>query len=436
MFSSWETEAAASRLADIPNKERDGSERRSGDAEADAGREEEARLQLLALFAAVAERGSGYEAGHQKEINVDGLGDTSSQTITTTTTSPSTGSTTDLLITGTLSESLLSLLAGQDLPYLQPIPVVSRDIAPTRKQLALARETKAPSTTSKGEERRTAAKGILCSVSVPYVKWLIPSSSPLLPPPPQDPEASGEEPNTTTTTLPPSYAFSPLHRTELAHVIARTAIPRTEATLATLGSVGVRFSPSPLESNPAYTSTSTSIPTSAAAVPAAATTSTDAASTVLQGAQSPTAEGAAAAEGGGNEGRGGDLIAWAFLGLDGSLTSLHVEPPHRGKGLAKAVCRRLFGRLREEGGEMGFRPLPLPLPLPTAVVRDGAEDEAAAGGEVSDGEEGLVHSDVAEGNVESAGVAKGLGGQVGWRVRWVGVDLGMVRDVVRGEEFA
>ncbi|KAL5001300.1 hypothetical protein BDV10DRAFT_14265 [Aspergillus recurvatus] len=37
-------------------------------------------------------------------------------------------------------------------------------------------------------------------------------------------------------------------------------------------------------------------------------------------------------------------IAWAFLGFDGSLSSLHVEPEHRGKGLAVAVGREVMKR--------------------------------------------------------------------------------------------
>lgn len=98
------------------------------------------------------------------------------------------------------------------------------------------------------------------------------------------------------------------------------------------------------------------------------------------------------------------------MGVDGSLTSLHVEPAHRGKGLAKAVGRRLFRNLVEDARGMGF-------------VAVGV------------GEGGLmVHSDVAVGNVESAGVARGLGGREGWRVRWVSVDLGRVDGAVRGLE--
>ncbi len=59
----------------------------------------------------------------------------------------------------------------------------------------------------------------------------------------------------------------------------------------------------------------------------------------------------------------------------------------------------------------------------------GAAAVALVGGYHGGGAEWWAHSDVAEDNVESAGVAKALGGQEGWRVRWVSVDLAVA---VRG----
>lgn len=93
-------------------------------------------------------------------------------------------------------------------------------------------------------------------------------------------------------------------------------------------------------------------------------------------------------------GGGEEPVAWAFMGLDGSLTALHVEAGFRGRGLAKAVVGRLF---REHLGVFG---------------------------EVELEEEGWAHSDVAVENWESRGVAKSLGGTEGWEVFWVRVDLG------------
>ncbi|CAG8975466.1 hypothetical protein HYALB_00004782 [Hymenoscyphus albidus] len=38
----------------------------------------------------------------------------------------------------------------------------------------------------------------------------------------------------------------------------------------------------------------------------------------------------------------GEMITWAFLGLDGSLKTLHVEEQHRSQGLAKSIAIKLF----------------------------------------------------------------------------------------------
>ncbi|EJD52868.1 hypothetical protein AURDEDRAFT_181369 [Auricularia subglabra TFB-10046 SS5] len=86
-------------------------------------------------------------------------------------------------------------------------------------------------------------------------------------------------------------------------------------------------------------------------------------------------------------------VAWAFLGPDGSLISLHVEPAYRGRGLAKAVGRR--------------------------VLHDGVARFGDALG-------GLAHADVAVENAESNGVCRSLGGAEGWTVYWVRVDLDKV----------
>lgn len=86
-------------------------------------------------------------------------------------------------------------------------------------------------------------------------------------------------------------------------------------------------------------------------------------------------------------------VAWAFLGKDGSLCSLHVEPEHRGCGLAKAVAKKLF---REGWGLFG--------------------DEL----------DGLGHADVAAGNLSSKAVCLSLGGVEGWGVYWIRVALSKV----------
>ncbi|KAK8168658.1 hypothetical protein IWX90DRAFT_483320 [Phyllosticta citrichinensis] len=87
-------------------------------------------------------------------------------------------------------------------------------------------------------------------------------------------------------------------------------------------------------------------------------------------------------------------VAWAFLGADGSLCSLHVEPEYRGYGLAKAVARKLFREgFKSFGDELG----------------------------------GLAHADVAANNVASSAVCLSLGASEGWEVYWVRVALSNVR---------
>lgn len=85
-------------------------------------------------------------------------------------------------------------------------------------------------------------------------------------------------------------------------------------------------------------------------------------------------------------------VAWAFLGLDGSLTTLHTEPEYRGKGIAKALAAKIF--------------------------RDFAPELAVD-------EEGVAwaHADVYIGNLQSESVCKSLGGKSMWRHFWVRLDL-------------
>jgi ribosomal protein S18 acetylase RimI-like enzyme len=85
-------------------------------------------------------------------------------------------------------------------------------------------------------------------------------------------------------------------------------------------------------------------------------------------------------------------VAWTFLGLDGSLTTLHTEPEYRGKGLAKAVAVRIFRQY-----------------APGLAV----DDEGNA----------WSHGDVYVGNVQSEAVCKSLGGKALSKVYWVRIDL-------------
>lgn len=83
-------------------------------------------------------------------------------------------------------------------------------------------------------------------------------------------------------------------------------------------------------------------------------------------------------------------VAWAFVGLDGSLTTLHTEASHRRLGLATALTTKLF---REEMGVFW-----------------------------EEGVEKLAHGNVEVGNEASAKMCRRLGGEDIGEVFWVRVD--------------
>ncbi|KAI0164905.1 hypothetical protein GGR57DRAFT_497778 [Xylariaceae sp. FL1272] len=74
----------------------------------------------------------------------------------------------------------------------------------------------------------------------------------------------------------------------------------------------------------------------------------------------------------------GTPIAWAFLGPDSSLSSLHCEEPYRGRGIAKAVAVKIFrDHLRDygvEGANMGWADVD-PLNVPSQAVCTGLKAE-------------------------------------------------------------
>lgn len=85
-------------------------------------------------------------------------------------------------------------------------------------------------------------------------------------------------------------------------------------------------------------------------------------------------------------------VAWTFLGLDGSLTTLHTEEEHRGKGIAKAVAARIIKQY-----------------APGIAI----DDQGAA----------WSHADVYKGNAQSENVCRSLGGKALWTHYWVRIDL-------------
>ncbi|KAJ0160407.1 hypothetical protein CTA2_8011 [Colletotrichum tanaceti] len=79
----------------------------------------------------------------------------------------------------------------------------------------------------------------------------------------------------------------------------------------------------------------------------------------------------------------GTPIAWAFLGTDGSLSSLHCEPEYRQRGYAKALAARLLKR--------------------------GTGDY---------GSDGWASADVAPSNLGSRAVCQSLNGRHAWNCSW------------------
>jgi hypothetical protein len=84
-------------------------------------------------------------------------------------------------------------------------------------------------------------------------------------------------------------------------------------------------------------------------------------------------------------------VAWAFVGLDGSLTTLHTEAPFRRMGLARALTAKLFIEEMSQFWEEGV--------------------------------ERFAHGNVAVGNEASARMCRQLGGRDVGEVFWVRVDL-------------
>ncbi|KAF7509525.1 hypothetical protein GJ744_007925 [Endocarpon pusillum] len=150
-------------------------------------------------------------------------------------------------------------------------------------------------------------------------------------------------PNTLGTTLPPGYRFGPLRQPkDLQLAIDRTTIPRTVETLAQLPSRAVFFEDEP------------------------------------------------------------EPVAWGFLGVDASLTSLHTEPHHRGKNLAVLLARELLRMQGQYFSARGF--------------------EGRGDGSVENGSE-LGHADVGEVNLGSRRVMEKAGARPLWKVCWVEVEL-------------
>ncbi|KAK3328969.1 hypothetical protein B0H66DRAFT_585538 [Apodospora peruviana] len=88
----------------------------------------------------------------------------------------------------------------------------------------------------------------------------------------------------------------------------------------------------------------------------------------------------------------GTPVAWGFMGLDGTLMTLHVEEPYRGQGLAKAVASKL--------------------------MRDHIKDY---------GDDGWGVADVFVSNYQSQGVCKSIGGKLCWTLSCRGLSRPLMK---------
>ncbi|KAM3419645.1 hypothetical protein BST61_g2977 [Cercospora zeina] len=100
-------------------------------------------------------------------------------------------------------------------------------------------------------------------------------------------------------------------------------------------------------------------------------------------------------------------VAWVFVGLDGSLTTLHVEEGWRGKGLAKMVAVKIW----RERMEIFW------------------ENAVESGGKKQMKGRRLAHDYVISGNEASKRVSEKLGGRHYADTFWVRVDLDSVDKV-------
>jgi hypothetical protein len=90
----------------------------------------------------------------------------------------------------------------------------------------------------------------------------------------------------------------------------------------------------------------------------------------------------------------GKLIAWAYIGIDGSLATLYVLEEYRGKGLSSFAAVELLASYdKGDFNDLGF-----------------------------DGASGWVHPDVKKGNKESEGVMKSLGGKISFQSSYIWID--------------
>ncbi|OOQ82023.1 hypothetical protein PEBR_40668 [Penicillium brasilianum] len=123
-------------------------------------------------------------------------------------------------------------------------------------------------------------------------------------------------------------------------------------------------------------------------------------------ARSSDANAAAEETGSGKDERLDEMpIAWAFLGVDGAVATLHVEPEHRGRGLALSLSKEVMRRGMATEGVFG------------------AEKIGLVDGELKGFVEDWVHAEVAGYNNASRRVMEKIGGKVLTTVVWTVIEL-------------
>ncbi|KAJ5210519.1 Acyl-CoA N-acyltransferase [Penicillium cf. griseofulvum] len=98
-------------------------------------------------------------------------------------------------------------------------------------------------------------------------------------------------------------------------------------------------------------------------------------------------------------------IAWGFLGVDGALATLHVEPEHRGRGLAVPLSKAIMRRGMSVDGVFGAG----------GVNSDDSQTRERVGA--------WAHTEVAGYNKASRRVMEKIGGQVLTTVTWTVIEL-------------
>ncbi|KAJ6132993.1 Acyl-CoA N-acyltransferase [Penicillium samsonianum] len=98
-------------------------------------------------------------------------------------------------------------------------------------------------------------------------------------------------------------------------------------------------------------------------------------------------------------------IAWGFLGVDGALATLHVEPEHRGRGLAVPLSKAIMRRGMSVDGVFGAG----------SVHSEDSQTRERVGA--------WAHTEVAGYNNASRRVMEKIGGQVLTTVTWTVLEL-------------